>query len=62
VPRAGASNTRSNAWDAVAALSGLLTGRLAVGTVQNLPDRRLPRLLGAFHRRHPQVELALVEG
>src|SRR5262252_6437062 len=36
--------------EAVAALSGLLTGRLAVGLVHPLPDRRFPRLLGASCR------------
>ena len=48
--------------EAVAALGGLLTGRLAVGLVHPLPDRRLPRLLGAFHRAHPGIELTLLEG
>jgi DNA-binding transcriptional LysR family regulator len=50
------------ARDAVIALSGLLTGRLAVGLVQPLPDRRIIRLLGAFYREHPGVELSVVEG
>jgi DNA-binding transcriptional LysR family regulator len=48
--------------EAVAALSGLLTGRLTVGLVHPLPDRRLPRLLGAFHRAHPRIDLTLLEG
>ncbi len=47
--------------EAVAALSGLLTGRLAVGLVHPLPDRRFPRLLGTFHHSHPGIELTLVE-
>jgi DNA-binding transcriptional LysR family regulator len=55
---AGAGHAR----EAVAALSGLLTGRLAFGFVQPLPDRRLPGLLGAFHREHPGIELRLIEG
>jgi DNA-binding transcriptional LysR family regulator len=46
---------------AVAALSGLLTGSLAVGLVHPLPDRRFPRLLGAFRRAHPRIQLTLVE-
>jgi DNA-binding transcriptional LysR family regulator len=46
---------------AVTELSGLLTGGLVIGTVQNLPDRRLPRLLGAFHRQHPRIDLTLLE-
>jgi DNA-binding transcriptional LysR family regulator len=47
--------------EAVAALTGLLTGRLAVGLVHPLPDRRFPRLLGAFHRTYPCIELTLLE-
>jgi DNA-binding transcriptional LysR family regulator len=46
---------------AVAALSDLLTGSLAVGLVQPLPDRRFPRLLGTFRRMHPRIELTLLE-
>src|SRR3954462_440271 len=34
--------------EAVGALSGLLTGRLALGLVQPLPDRRISHLLGEF--------------
>jgi DNA-binding transcriptional LysR family regulator len=55
---AGAAHAR----EAVAALSGLLTGHLAFGFVQPLPDRRLLGLLGAFHREHPGIELRLIEG
>src|SRR6266508_6552650 len=51
----------AHAREAVVALSGLLTGRLAFGFVQPLPDRRLPVLLGAFHREHPGIELKLIE-
>jgi DNA-binding transcriptional LysR family regulator len=47
--------------EAVSALRGLLTGRLVLGLVHPLPDRRLPRLLGAFHRAHPAIELTLIE-
>jgi DNA-binding transcriptional LysR family regulator len=47
--------------EAVSALRGLLTGRLVLGLVHPLPDRRVPRLLGAFHRAHPAVELTLIE-
>jgi DNA-binding transcriptional LysR family regulator len=51
----------ASARDAVAALSGLLAGRLVVGAVQNLPDRRLPHLIGEFLRQHPRIELTLLE-
>ena len=47
--------------DAVSALRGLLTGRLVLGLVHPLPDRRVPRLMGAFHRAHPNIELTLIE-
>lgn len=50
-----------HAREAVVALSGLLTGRLAFGFVQPLTDQRLPGLLGAFHREHPGIELRLIE-
>jgi DNA-binding transcriptional LysR family regulator len=45
----------------VAALTGLLAGRLAVGLVHPLPDRRFPRLLGAFCRARPRIELTVLE-
>ncbi|MEV3921436.1 LysR family transcriptional regulator [Actinomadura coerulea] len=51
----------ANAKESIAALSGLLTGSLAVGLVQPLPDQRVLALLGAFHRRHPQIRLTLRE-
>jgi DNA-binding transcriptional LysR family regulator len=54
---AGAEHAR----EAIAALSGLLTGRLAFGFVLPLPDQRLPGLLGAFHRQYPGIELRLLE-
>jgi DNA-binding transcriptional LysR family regulator len=47
--------------EAVSALRGLLTGRLVLGLVHPLPDRRVPRLLGVFHRAHPTIELTLIE-
>lgn len=47
--------------EAVAALSGLLTGRLVLGLVHPLPDRRFPRLVGAFRRAYPGIELTLIE-
>jgi DNA-binding transcriptional LysR family regulator len=42
-------------------MRGMLNGRLALGTVQALPDRRFPGLLGAFRRYHPQLELTVLE-
>jgi DNA-binding transcriptional LysR family regulator len=46
---------------AVRALKGLVTGRLAVGFVLPLPDRRFQRLVGAFRRAFPGIELTLIE-
>jgi DNA-binding transcriptional LysR family regulator len=43
----------------IAALRGLLQGRLRVG-VAGPVDRRLAETLGAFHRAHPGVEVALI--
>jgi len=51
----------AHAREAIAALSGLHTGRLAFGFVLPLPDQRLPDLLGAFHRQYPGIELRLLE-
>jgi DNA-binding transcriptional LysR family regulator len=42
-----------------AARSGLLTGALAIGTVNGLEETVLPELLGIFHRRYPGVAVRL---
>jgi DNA-binding transcriptional LysR family regulator len=47
---------------AVSQLTGLLTGRVAVGTVSSAEDPNLFDVLGDFHRLHPQVDLSLTEG
>ncbi|MFD1662076.1 LysR family transcriptional regulator [Streptomyces caeni] len=47
--------------DAVAALSGLLAGRLVLGTVQH-PPAGLAELLGRFRQAHPGVEIKVREG
>jgi DNA-binding transcriptional LysR family regulator len=46
---------------AVAALRGLVTGKLRVGLVMPLPDRSVVRAIGAFGRRYPGIELTVVE-
>ena len=48
--------------EAVAALRGLLTGRLAIGLVQPLPARGIVRTIGAFRREHPRVDMRVAEG
>lgn len=46
--------------DTIASLRGMLRGRLRVGVSGPL-DRRLAAALGAFHRAHPAIEIALSE-
>ncbi|MCL2553542.1 MAG: LysR substrate-binding domain-containing protein [Actinomycetia bacterium] len=47
---------------AVQELTGLLRGRVAIGTVTSLgTDMNLPGLLAGFHERHPGVEITLAE-
>ncbi len=47
--------------EAVAALQGLLTGQLAIGLVQPLPDRSVVRAIAAFRRAYPAVDVRLAE-
>jgi DNA-binding transcriptional LysR family regulator len=46
--------------DTIASLRGVLRGRLRIG-VSGPGDRRLAATLGAFHRAHPAIEIALTE-
>ena len=46
--------------DAIDALRGLLAGSLRVGVVRPV-DRRFAAALGAFHRAHPDVAIAVLE-
>lgn len=50
---AAAEDTR----DTAAAVRGVLRGRLRVGIMQSFAFADVPGLLGAFHRRHPDVEI-----
>jgi DNA-binding transcriptional LysR family regulator len=62
LPRArDALAAAEDARNAVAELNGLITGSLVIGTVQNLPDRRLPHVVGMFHRQHPHIDVTLLE-
>jgi DNA-binding transcriptional LysR family regulator len=47
------------AQEAVAAVQGVLRGRLALGTEQCIAGVRVPGLLAAFRERHPEVEIRL---
>lgn len=49
------------ARDEVAAVTGLLRGRVAVGTIQALTWVDLPAALARFRRAHPEVEITLSE-
>jgi DNA-binding transcriptional LysR family regulator len=46
----------------LAALSGRESGRIAIGAMPLARARVLPRAVALFHRAHPQVHLAIVEG
>lgn len=46
---------------AVDEYTGLLRGRVAVGTVTTASELDLPGLLASFHRRHPAVDISLRE-
>ncbi|WGD44521.1 LysR family transcriptional regulator [Streptomyces cathayae] len=47
------------AHEAVAAVQGVLRGTLAVGTEQCIAGVHVAKLLAAFRRRHPDVEIRL---
>lgn len=46
---------------AVEELTGLVRGKVAVGSVGTIASLDLPQLLADFHRRHPSVEISLWE-
>ncbi|AXB41683.1 LysR family transcriptional regulator [Amycolatopsis albispora] len=46
----------------VAAVAGLSTGRVAVGTIQTLTEVDLPAELGTFRRRYPGVRIHVRDG
>ncbi|CAM3438172.1 LysR family transcriptional regulator [Kibdelosporangium persicum] len=50
------------ARDAVAAVQGLLRGRLAVGSLQCVHAVNVHQLLAHFHAEHPGVEIQLRQG
>ncbi|HEY5724234.1 MAG TPA: LysR family transcriptional regulator [Allosphingosinicella sp.] len=46
----------------VAAIQGVEIGRIAIGAMPLSRARLLPNAVAAFHRDHPQVDVAIVEG
>ena len=51
----------ASAEDELAALAGLRGGKLRMSTFQSAGATLVPQAIAAFHRRYPDVELALVE-
>ena len=49
----------ADAERAIAELKGLVQGRLTVGASLTIGDYLLPQILGAYHKKHPGVELHL---
>ena len=47
---------------ALSYLMGLVTGRIVVGASMTIGEYVLPGLLGAFARKYPEVELAMITG
>lgn len=50
------------AREAVAAVQGLLSGRLVVGSLQCIGSLNVAELLARFHQAHPGVEIRLRQG
>jgi DNA-binding transcriptional LysR family regulator len=51
----------ASAEDELAALAGLRGGKLRLSTFQSAGATLIPRAIAAFHRRYPDVELALIQ-
>ena len=51
----------ASAEDELAALAGLRGGKLRISTFQSAGATLVPQAIAAFHRRYPDVELALIE-
>jgi DNA-binding transcriptional LysR family regulator len=52
----------SNAEQEIAALGGSAGGELRIGVSTTIAQYVLPRMLGEFHREHPQVHLSVHSG
>src|SRR6478672_1329038 len=53
--------TADECRDTVAAVAGLMRGRLIVGSLFAAPRLGLPQLLAAYHDRHPDVDIVFRE-
>src|SRR5215213_1908835 len=51
----------ADAEEELAAIAGLRGGRLRIATFQSAGATLVPRALGEFHRRHPDVELTVTQ-
>jgi len=49
----------ADAERAIAEMKGLVQGRLTVGASLTIGDYLLPQILGAYHKKHPGIELHL---
>ena len=58
-PARRAVDAAEDGRDAVAAVRGLVRGRLSIGAIQTLSPLDLPALLARLHRRHPGVTIHL---
>lgn len=47
---------------ALNSLNHVVSGRLRIGASTTIAQYILPRVLGAFHRQHPQVQLSVLSG
>ena len=59
---ASAAELIEEARTALAALNHVVRGELRLGASTTIAQYILPRVLGAFHRQHPQVHLSLISG
>src|SRR5918997_420259 len=50
-----------DAEEELAAIAGLRGGRLRMATFQSAGATLVPRAVGEFHRRHPGVELSIIQ-
>jgi DNA-binding transcriptional LysR family regulator len=50
-----------DAEEELAAIAGLRGGRLRIATFQSAGATLVPRAVGEFHRRHPGVELSIIQ-